>query len=89
MKAADEVFNKADFNMDILKSAVQSVIEDQKIKKEIADKYEKDQPDKWSLDLSFKTRKGALTLTTLIVLISAIFIFAHYVFYSKTKKIFK
>ena len=88
MKAAETVFNNADFNYQLLKNALEKVVEEQKIKKEISDKYDSDHSDKWKLDLNFKSKKGFVTISSLLVFISLIIIFAHYMLYTKNKNHF-
>jgi hypothetical protein len=86
LKSAEEVFTKAEFNNDVFMAAVEKVHEEQKIKKEISEKYDNDKPDKrWQLNLNFKTKKGLAVIVSLVTFISILIIFVHLQFTKKDR----
>jgi hypothetical protein len=88
LKSAEEIFTKAEFNNDVFMAAVEKVHEEQKIKKEITEKYDKDRPDKrWQLNFNFKTKKGLAVMTSLVIFISIIIIFVHLQLNSKKDRV--
>jgi hypothetical protein len=86
LKSAEEVFTKAEFNNDVFMAAVDKVHEEQKIKKEISEKYDTDRPDKkWQLNLNYKTKRGLALLASLVTIISILIILVHLQFSKKDR----
>jgi hypothetical protein len=87
LKAAEDVFSKANFNNDLFQASVEKVTEEQKIKKEISNQYDKNKVPKWDLSLNLKTKRGLVVVSSVLVFVSCIIIFIHFILYNKKDKV--
>ena len=90
-KSAEECFNKADFNYELLKISIDKVIEEQKMKKEIEKQLEDENKiNKWKnkFDLSnlfsFKNKSSLYIISSILVFISFLIVIVNYLLFANS-----
>ena len=88
-KTCEDIFSKAKFNFKMFSYALEKVLEEEKIRKEINKKYSVENYRKsWNFDFTnVKNKAGLMTLSTILVCVSMIFLIYHFYLYNdKTKR---
>lgn len=83
-KSCEDIFSKAKFNFKLFSYALDKVIEEEKMRKEISKKYSSKMPKKYlSIDFSLvKNKGGFFTLSAILVLVSMVIMIYHFYIYS-------
>jgi hypothetical protein len=88
MKKAEEIYSQANFNFELLTKCMESVLEEKKMKREIAKKLNNEE-NSW-MKFDFKSKHSYIKLFSLVFVMAILLIYFHFLLFSnKNIKILK